>query len=213
VRSWILTDPTHPTSIISTKLPLGFQHIYKPIFLPSSLALSHSSLFFSAQPPLPCHARCRQPLTQPFTPQLLSPSQYLSFSLSLLPSQTLQHLLYCFNKSSSFIHFFFVLFLSNTQISQTHAHTKFLDFDKANLGVSSFLGSLTLKWQYKLQNIKNENKKSRNLHRLCCFSSSPLLLLLFLFCLLASASSFLVLCAIFYLFSFSLIFLLFSFSF
>jgi hypothetical protein len=78
--------------------------------------------------------------------------------------------------------------------------------------ISSFLASLTLKWWYKLQNIKKESEKSRYL--LCYFSSSPLLLLLlFLFCLLAFTSSFLVLSANYYFFSFSLPFLLVSFSF
>jgi hypothetical protein len=137
-----------------------------------------------------------QPLTRSLSLHH-SLSLSLSLSLSILPSQTLQHLFYCFNKSSSFIYLF--LFCSYLMLSyHKYMHTKFPDFDKADLAVSSFLGSLTLKWRYKLQNIKKENEKSRNLQLLCSFSSSPLLLLLLL--LSSSSSSFLVLSASLYFF-------------
>ena len=179
---------TNPAPIIFTKSPLGFQHIYKLIFLPSSLAISHSSLFFS-QPSLP-HLVTHTVASLSRSPSRCSLSLHHSIFLPLSPSLYFHHRPsnICFivltNPLLLFI-FCFVLFLSNAQISQTHAHTKFRDFDKSDLGVSSFLGSLTLKWPYKLQNIKNENEKSWNLQLLCYFSSSPLLLL--------SSSSFLVL--------------------
>ena len=171
---------TSPAPIIFTKLPLGFQHIYKPIFLPSSLAISHSSLFFS-QPSLP-HLVTHTAASLSRSPSRRSLSLHHSIFLPLSPSLYFHHRPsnICFivltNPLLLFI-FCFVLFLSNAQISQTHAHTKFRDFDKSDLGVSSFLGSLTLKWRCKLQNIKNE--KSRNLLLLYYFSSSPLLLLSF----------------------------------
>ena len=166
------------------------------------MALSHSSLFFS-KPSLP-HVVTHTTTSLSYSPShAASLSIIVSFSLSLSLSLSLyfHHRLCntCFIVlTNPLLLFFIFLFCSYLMLSyHKYMHTKFPDFDKADLAVSSFLGSLTLKWRYKLQNIKKENEKSRNLQLLCSFSSSPLLLLLLL---LSSSSSFLVLSASLYFF-------------